>query len=408
MDNAMDPELASEMVKLLAQELKVVRAQLRETERGAVSSPSVAESTGLTRERAQALITENESLKADNAALRANVFRLQDEPQWPPIKEEEDVSQASQYEESMRRMREELAEELAEKEELLRQKEKGSRVQQQLSTLQAKHKLLKAEKVECIEVMNELRVELLNCTQELEHFRKVSPSDIDFRSFFEEMPYKPVEEQSELASIQPYSRNVQAKIPKDLLSMCQGPYFMNSNEVIWSLSGIALGLVIKPTVQYNPRSGGGTWTKLNDDFGVGKQMDICYLVGNAWHYIGTYERIGDSNATTIAPETLRHLDRKKVEHVSKQTTLFQDLVPPSQTRMIENMYTNGVIKLQCIGIRCVGFNQAFSQGLLDSFAPRAPEKQKSNKGKPRAKRKASSTSDSTRSKKMRTSGNRKS
>jgi hypothetical protein len=33
MDNAMDPELASEMVKLLAQELKVVRAQLREAER---------------------------------------------------------------------------------------------------------------------------------------------------------------------------------------------------------------------------------------------------------------------------------------------------------------------------------------------------------------------------------------
>lgn len=33
MDNIMDPELASEMVKLLAQELKVVRAQLREAER---------------------------------------------------------------------------------------------------------------------------------------------------------------------------------------------------------------------------------------------------------------------------------------------------------------------------------------------------------------------------------------
>jgi cell division protein FtsB len=67
---------------------------------GAFSSPSVAESTGLTRERARALITENESLKADNAALRANVFRLQDElAQWPPVKAEEDVSQASQYEE---------------------------------------------------------------------------------------------------------------------------------------------------------------------------------------------------------------------------------------------------------------------------------------------------------------------
>jgi hypothetical protein len=99
----------------------------------------------------------------------------------------------------------------------------------------------------------------------------------------------------------------------------QGPYFMSSNEVIWSLSGIALGLVIKPTFQYNPKSGGGTWTKLNDDFGVGKQMDICYLVGNAWHYIGTYERIGDSHATMIAPETLRHLDRKVVHFMLQDT-----------------------------------------------------------------------------------------
>jgi hypothetical protein len=30
MDSVMDPELAAEMVKLLAQELKVVRSQLRE------------------------------------------------------------------------------------------------------------------------------------------------------------------------------------------------------------------------------------------------------------------------------------------------------------------------------------------------------------------------------------------
>lgn len=33
MDNIMDPELATEMVKLFAQELKVVRAQLCEAER---------------------------------------------------------------------------------------------------------------------------------------------------------------------------------------------------------------------------------------------------------------------------------------------------------------------------------------------------------------------------------------
>lgn len=40
MDSIMDSELALEMVKLLAQELKVVRAQLREAERVGRFSPS--------------------------------------------------------------------------------------------------------------------------------------------------------------------------------------------------------------------------------------------------------------------------------------------------------------------------------------------------------------------------------
>lgn len=38
MDNIMDSELASEMVKLLAQELKAVRAQLREAEKVVLQS----------------------------------------------------------------------------------------------------------------------------------------------------------------------------------------------------------------------------------------------------------------------------------------------------------------------------------------------------------------------------------
>ncbi|KAF9229470.1 hypothetical protein BS17DRAFT_771509 [Gyrodon lividus] len=411
MDNSMDPELASEMVKLLAQELKVVRAQLREAERR-TSSPSIVDSTRLTNERARALITENESLKADNAALQANVSRLQDDlAQWPPVKAEPGASHALQYEQSMRRMKEELVTVLAEKEELICEKEKASGVQEQLSKLREKYKRSKAERRENAEVLNELRVELLDSAQQLEQSRKAALSEIDFRTFLKELPYKPVEGQPELPLIRPYSRDFHAKFHKNLVGMCEGPYYMNSNEVIWSASGIAFGLVIKPMFQYNPKSNGGTWMKLNNEFDVGQRMDICYLTGKAWHYIGTYERIGDCGAMTIAPATLQHLVPGKVEYASKRTTLFPDLVPPSQTRMIENMYTKGVIKLQCFGIRCVGFNQAFSKELLDMFAPSPPEKRKSNTGipisldanreVPKAKRKMGSTDHPTKSKKMR-------
>ena len=117
MDNIMDPELASEMVKLLAQELKVVRAQLREAERvcrfcgflglrfiipSTIQRTSTPHTGGpsntLMRERAQELISENDTLKADNAALQERVTRLQDElTQVSSIKSEEDLPSSLQH-----------------------------------------------------------------------------------------------------------------------------------------------------------------------------------------------------------------------------------------------------------------------------------------------------------------------
>ncbi|KAF9240931.1 hypothetical protein BU15DRAFT_61245 [Melanogaster broomeanus] len=362
MDNAMDPELASEMVKLLAQELKVVRTQLREAERRIFSSPSVVDSTGLTRERVQGLIAENESLKADNAALQANVSRLQDElAQTPPIKAEEDSSYALQYEESMHRMREELAGVLAENEELINEKVKRQGYKNSCQPVREKYKRSKAEKGECQEVVEELRVELLKCTQELEQLsRKAAVTDIDFRTFFEDALYSPVEEQPELESIQPYTRNVMRQD------------FPRISSSMWRSYGLPAGsyqvLSSSQLFQYNPKNNGGTWTKLNDTISMlVNGWTICYLVDKAWHYLGTYERTGD--CMTIGNRNFTAPGSKKLQYASQRTTLFQDLVPPSQTRMVENMYTTGVIKLQCFGIRCVGFDQDFSEELLELSFP---------------------------------------
>jgi hypothetical protein len=89
-------------------------------------------------------------------------------------------------------------------------------------------------------------------------------------------------------------------------------YFINCNEVVWSPFGIALGLIVKPTFQYNPKTHGGAWTKLKDNFDVGKQMDLCCLSGksgNTSRYLGTYERVADQGTMIIASETLEYLAR---------------------------------------------------------------------------------------------------
>lgn len=112
MDNMIrDPELAFEMVGLLMQELKVVRAQFRESERVRLlcdflrsklttstifqrnSTPNMGgHSNDFTHEREQELIAENETLKADNAVLQERLARLQEGfIQSSSIKSEEDL-----------------------------------------------------------------------------------------------------------------------------------------------------------------------------------------------------------------------------------------------------------------------------------------------------------------------------
>jgi len=55
---------------------------------------------------------------------------------------------------------------------------------------------------------------------------------------------------------------------------------------------------------------GGRWTKVEDNFDIGKLIDICYLSGKSSRYLGTYERVGDQGAMIIAPESLNHLPRE--------------------------------------------------------------------------------------------------
>ncbi|KAF8140125.1 hypothetical protein EV363DRAFT_1393045 [Boletus edulis] len=388
MDNLMDPELASDMVKLFAQELKVTRAQLREAEMR-TSTPSMGgPSNGLTHEKTQTLIAENNTLKSDNAVLQERIARLQVELQ---IKSEEILPHSLQYVEPTSHMNEEFARLLAENEDLIREKEETSRNHSKLSNKYRRSKAKVQEyneaRITLSQTLNELRVALSNCAEELEQVslctrnhkrllttsrqsRKSAVAEIDIRNILKDLAYEPVEGQSEFSSIQPHLRHVHIKLHKDAVGVCKELYFMNTNEVIWSPSGIALGLVVKPTFLYNPKLHGGAWTKLEDDFDVGKRMDLCCLSGESSkraRYLGTYERVTDT--MVIASETLKHLDYKKLNYASKSTTLFPDMVPPSQTQMINQMYKQGIIQLQCFVIRCVAVNQTFAEKLRDTCAP---------------------------------------
>ena len=50
--------------------------------------------------------------------------------------------------------------------------------------------------------------------------------------------------------------------------------------------------------------------------------------------------------------------------IAKQTVLFRDLVSPSQMRMVENMYLEGILQVETLGIRCVAYNEEFAKYLF--------------------------------------------
>ncbi|KAG9314504.1 hypothetical protein JVU11DRAFT_5301 [Chiua virens] len=395
MDNIMDPELTSEVVKLLGQELK--------TRPTSVSPFMGSPFNVLTHESAQALTSENDALKADNVALQERIVRLQ-----------------SELSQSMFPTREEFTMLVAENQDLIREKEEASRNQEKLRILHEKYQRMKtrvheyneAQLLTLPQIMNELRDTLSNCTQELEQTRKTVVTEIDFRDFLNNTPYEPVEGQLGLSSIPLHDGGVHAKLREVEVphQIDKGLYRLGFNEVIWSPSGIAFGLVIKPAFQYNPKRRGGSWTKVEDGFG--EQMDICYLSGKSFktsRYLGTYERVPEQGIMTITPETLQYLDHEKLVYASRRTTLHQELVPPSQTDMIKNMYKQGVIKLQCFGIRCVAINQTLVQKLQDMNAFSAssdlpvraiiPTPGDSNRDTRKRKRDSNSTVQSRRKKK---------
>ncbi|OAX44774.1 hypothetical protein K503DRAFT_3736 [Rhizopogon vinicolor AM-OR11-026] len=114
MDTVMDPELAAEMVKLLGQELKIARSQLREQRLGTPASDAI--STGIYLQREEALRVEVVALKAENSSLHANISRLQDEMTSVPIKTEDRHSDlVAQYEASIDAIQRELADAIREK-----------------------------------------------------------------------------------------------------------------------------------------------------------------------------------------------------------------------------------------------------------------------------------------------------
>ncbi|KAG2077140.1 hypothetical protein BDR04DRAFT_1089460 [Suillus decipiens] len=367
MDNAMDPELAAEMVKLLGQELKIVRNQLREAEQRTGTPTSDVISTSAQSQREEALRTEIVTLKVENASLRQEISRLQDSTANIPLKMEGDPSNlAAQYSASMDAIQKELADAINEKNTATLEKEKTDEQLAELTSVREKYRKLKASKRECQEVIDELRTQLELCLEERE--QRTSEGKVlrsDPPTFFRNTEYPTVGDQPNPGDIPMYSPIFSMGIPRTARTHCRcdGTLRLERDVVMFARAGIALGLIVRPTHQYNPQKNNGAWFRVRPDIELGQKKDLCYHDGHGWKYLGTYERTGES--FLLSAEHTKKLSNPRMEAMAKDTVLFRDLIPPSQMRMVERMYWDGVLQIEMFGIRRIAYDQEFAKQLFE-------------------------------------------
>ncbi|KAH7921238.1 hypothetical protein BV22DRAFT_1132463 [Leucogyrophana mollusca] len=361
----LDSDVSADIVRLLGQELKLVRAQLREAQlRNNTPATEASSYEDTCRERLRMLIDDVAVLKRENEDLRATVFQLESERSGFVKPEDMDGSVALRYEASLEQSRKELSKALAEKADA---ETSLSELQENLQAVQEEYQQMKASKRECQQVADEHCKRVMDLADELETLKREQASlactDTDPESFFSSTTYVAVEGQPDLDTSDPYIKSPFFKLPEHAISLCaEGVLHYNSKQLMWSPSGVALGLVVTHPFQFNPKVGSGQWTKWRAEImDIGVKKEVFCLNTRGWFYMGTYERA--SSCLTMPVDKLKDLD-PKARYIFKRTVLNQDFIPPSQTRMVENMYTQGVLKVELFGIRCVGFNQALNAELI--------------------------------------------
>ncbi|OBZ78973.1 hypothetical protein A0H81_00681 [Grifola frondosa] len=182
--------------------------------------------------------------------------------------------------------------------------------------------------------------------------------------------------QPPIRSIEPYSTGLKFVIPKTARDICvsDGWCSYSKHETIWPDSVTTHCLVFAPMHWYNGKGndGKGAWEKTishqEQKLRPGQKRDLFYLEGRSWYYYGTFECVG---VTAMSSDQAQNLRPDLMEYVEKRTVLFPDLVPPFITKMVHSMYAEGVLKVECFGMRCVGFNHELDQALRSFSGPKA-------------------------------------
>lgn len=196
-----------------------------------------------------------------------------------------------------------------------------------------------------------------------------------------------------------------AIIPTAPSSMTFGSMRYSQAEIIWKDAGSAQFLAFGPmhVFKYNASNSEGTWERVAHQKELtahpGQRRDIFTLHDHAWHYYGTYECVGAASLPAQKVEQIGSAQvspmfgydgiesivvgltsrvSQMVAYAEKRTILDSERAPANMKKLIHNMYSEGVLRIECFGFKRTGFNEPLNTVLLEQGAWNKNQNQASN------------------------------
>ncbi|OCH96510.1 hypothetical protein OBBRIDRAFT_7416 [Obba rivulosa] len=333
-----DPELAQELVQLLGNELKSLRQQLKESQ-----AKNSREASQVSRD------AEKEVLKEEILLLRQELgamhLRLDAALAGQDSKSHTDNLIA--YDEVCVQLSGVL---IAKEKQEREHAEAMTRIEEQMNLYRQKSKTRKAERDILAKSFDELSSKLEEVAAERDSAQSESKElrVVSERALFNIESFLSMSAPNSFPLACDIINQSFKQIPhiNKIKDVCGIDSFLTTkaDEVIWPDTATDRCIIVTPMYRWNPDlSGSGAWEPV--------------LRAQSLH------------ADPLRVHDLVHFNGKRafgtniVQSVLSRTTLKHDMVPPMIKRMTRRMYSDGILKVECFGMRCVGFNQALFDAL---------------------------------------------
>ncbi|RDX55968.1 hypothetical protein OH76DRAFT_1551489 [Lentinus brumalis] len=152
------------------------------------------------------------------------------------------------------------------------------------------------------------------------------------------------------------------KLSQNAINSCVPGGFISKDhkEVVWANNMETHCVVLSPTHRYDPKAAAGGWESPSDmKRQPGEEMDMFFMnKRKKWGYLGTYRCVGQE---ILSCRDVEKFAKSQVDSAIDITAVRG--LPVIIHNAVKQMYANNVLKIACIGWQRVGFNQVLARVL---------------------------------------------